>query len=169
MREPSAWARSVVINRLRRGDLLEGACGIAALLIMLAIGMSAWLAVPIAVLTYAGVTLLRPRSQKHERGPDQEPVTLDASPNGNGATVKTALEAARFGLTPRERELLPLLAQRLTDREIAERLCISYRTAEGHSRSILAKLELTSRREVADFCEKHGLLPPSIPPLAAGE
>jgi DNA-binding NarL/FixJ family response regulator len=74
-----------------------------------------------------------------------------------------ASPAARFGLTRREIEILPMLAQRLTDREIAERLSISPRTAMNHTASILAKLGLTSRREVADFAAEHGLLPPTEP------
>lgn len=166
MRERAARSRSIVIDRLRRGDLLEGLGATAALLILLAIDMPALLAIALAVLTYAGSTLLRSRPPDPEHRPE---LLLQPNPNADGATVKSAVAAARFGLTPREREFLPLLAQRLTDREIAERFCISHRTAENHVRSILAKLGLTSRREVADFCDEHGLLPPSIPPSGEDE
>ena len=58
---------------------------------------------------------------------------------------------AGFGLTPREVEIAQLLKQRLSDREIAERLFISPRTAGTHVTSILGKLGLSSRREVPDF------------------
>lgn len=60
-----------------------------------------------------------------------------------------------FGLTRRELEILPLLAQRLTDSEIADRLSISPRTVMNHVASILGKLGLKSRREVAAFLEQH--------------
>jgi predicted ATPase/DNA-binding CsgD family transcriptional regulator len=58
---------------------------------------------------------------------------------------------AAFGLTPREIEIVQLLKHRLSDREIAERLFISPRTAGTHVTSILGKLGLSSRREVPDF------------------
>jgi predicted ATPase/DNA-binding CsgD family transcriptional regulator len=73
----------------------------------------------------------------------------------NASTSPTALDDAgrfaAFGLTPREIEIVQLLKQRLSDREIAERLFISPRTAGTHVTSILGKLELSSRREVPDF------------------
>jgi DNA-binding CsgD family transcriptional regulator len=52
-------------------------------------------------------------------------------------------------LTPREVEVLHLLAQHLTDREIADQLFIGHRTVNAHVSSILAKLEVDSRREAA--------------------
>jgi DNA-binding NarL/FixJ family response regulator len=52
-------------------------------------------------------------------------------------------------LSRREREILPLLAARWTDREIAEALCISYRTVTTHVTHIYNKLGVGSRREAA--------------------
>lgn len=49
-------------------------------------------------------------------------------------------------LTHREREILHLLASRLTNREIAELLSISVRTVECHVQGILAKLGAPNRR-----------------------
>jgi predicted ATPase/DNA-binding CsgD family transcriptional regulator len=56
-------------------------------------------------------------------------------------------------LTPREREVAGLIAQRLTNRQIAERLVVSERTVHAHVRNVLAKLELASRAQVADWFE----------------
>ncbi|WP_426623380.1 ATP-binding protein [Leifsonia sp. McL0607] len=52
-------------------------------------------------------------------------------------------------LSPRESQVAALVGQGLTDRQIAERLVISRRTAEGHVASGLMKLGLTSRSQLA--------------------
>lgn len=54
-------------------------------------------------------------------------------------------------LSAREREILPLLAARWTDREIAGALCISHRTVTTHVSHIFSKLGINSRREVVPF------------------
>jgi non-specific serine/threonine protein kinase len=52
-------------------------------------------------------------------------------------------------LTRRESEIAALVAEGLTNREIAERLVVAQRTAEGHVARILSKLNFTSREQVA--------------------
>ncbi|MBB5898094.1 non-specific serine/threonine protein kinase [Kutzneria kofuensis] len=52
-------------------------------------------------------------------------------------------------LTRREREVAALIAQGLSNRDIANRLVIAQRTAEGHVERVLVKLGLTSRTQVA--------------------
>jgi DNA-binding NarL/FixJ family response regulator len=54
-------------------------------------------------------------------------------------------------LTPREVEVVSLIAAGLTNREIAERLVISAKTVEHHVSRILDKLNLHDRAEVAAF------------------
>ncbi|WP_236796928.1 AAA family ATPase [Amycolatopsis sp. GM8] len=54
-------------------------------------------------------------------------------------------------LTAREREIAGLLAESLSNRQIADRLVLSERTVESHVRSILAKLGLANRVEVAQW------------------
>jgi DNA-binding NarL/FixJ family response regulator len=61
-------------------------------------------------------------------------------------------------MTPREQEVLTLLAYGHTNGEIAERLCISERTVESHRMKIMAKLELKSRAELVRFAIDNGLL-----------
>jgi DNA-binding CsgD family transcriptional regulator len=60
-------------------------------------------------------------------------------------------------LTPREREVARLLADGLTNSQLAERLYISPRTAAVHVSNILAKLGMTSRTEVAAWAVRSGL------------
>lgn len=59
-------------------------------------------------------------------------------------------------LTEREREILNLLCQGITDREIAHRLCISIRTVNGHLRHIYAKLGVHSRSETMHLALEKG-------------
>jgi predicted ATPase/DNA-binding CsgD family transcriptional regulator len=63
-----------------------------------------------------------------------------------------------FDLTRREREILALLTQRLTDPEIADALFISAKTAGHHVSNILAKLDAKNRREAAALAVRHGLV-----------
>jgi DNA-binding CsgD family transcriptional regulator len=55
---------------------------------------------------------------------------------------------AKDPLTPREREVAGLVAQALSNREVARTLVLSERTVESHVRSILAKTGLTTRTEL---------------------
>lgn len=55
----------------------------------------------------------------------------------------------RYPLTPREREVAELVAQGLTNREIAAQLHLSERTAQNHVQHILTKLDLPNRTQIA--------------------
>jgi two-component system response regulator NreC len=61
-------------------------------------------------------------------------------------------------LTPREEEVLALLAQGHTNQEIADRLVISIKTVETHRAHILDKLGLRKRAELVRYARTHGLL-----------
>jgi len=66
--------------------------------------------------------------------------------------------AERFGLTPREQQVLRLLVQGQSDKEIGEALFISHRTVMGHVANLLAKLDVSSRTAVAHVAARQGLL-----------
>jgi DNA-binding CsgD family transcriptional regulator len=59
---------------------------------------------------------------------------------------RPSTRANKFGLTPRQLEILSLVAEGLSNAEIAERLSIAPKTAEHHVAAVLAKLDVRSRR-----------------------
>ena len=97
---------------------------------------------------------------------------LEALGAGGDADAAAALlrslgvKAARSGpkglgvLTKREREVLALLGEGLTNRQIAERLVVAPKTAENHVSSVLFKLELTGRAQAAAYAVRHTTPPP---------
>jgi DNA-binding NarL/FixJ family response regulator len=76
----------------------------------------------------------------------------------------TAAEATAAGaaprLTAREQEVAVLVAQGLSNREIADRLTITERTAENHVRHVLARLGFRSRAQIAAWAVAHELAAP---------
>ena len=69
-------------------------------------------------------------------------------------------DRALDAVSEREKEVLALIAQGLTNKEIAEKLIISENTARNHVSRILEKLGLARRSEAAVFAAQHGLLDP---------
>ena len=65
---------------------------------------------------------------------------------------------APLGLTPREREVLRLIAEGLTNRQIAERLVVSEHTVHRHVTNMLRKLDLPSRTAAAALAARLGML-----------
>ena len=79
-------------------------------------------------------------------------------------------EASRIAsLTTRERQIVQLVSEGLRNKDIGERLFISESTARNHLTSILDKLELTDRFQLAVYAFRRGLvLCPPAAPLVAG-
>src|SRR5690349_5895731 len=79
---------------------------------------------------------------------------------GDGAEPEeaaTAEEEDPFGLTPRERQVLALLAEGMTNREIGDTLFMAEKTASVHVSRILAKLDVRSRTQAAALAHRLGL------------
>ncbi len=70
----------------------------------------------------------------------------------------TGTPADTTGLTPREQDVLRLLVEGRSDRDIAQALGISYRTVTSYVRNILAKFDATSRTAVAAEAVRRGLV-----------
>lgn len=69
-------------------------------------------------------------------------------------------QAALDGLTGREREVLTLIAEGLTNQEIAGRLYISIKTVQTHRAHIMEKLNLHDRTELVRYAIRKGLIEP---------
>lgn len=62
-------------------------------------------------------------------------------------------------LTDREIEVLCLLANGYSNRQIADQLCLSVRTIESHRANLISKLDLHTRLELVRYARKHDLIP----------
>lgn len=75
---------------------------------------------------------------------------LDHAARCDGATTPAIQAAAHpLPITDREREITALIARGLSNREIAERLCVSVRTVEGHIYRACTKLDAADRDQLA--------------------
>jgi DNA-binding CsgD family transcriptional regulator len=80
-----------------------------------------------------------------------------------GLTTQTRAAAARktsaapAGLSPREAEILRLVAAGRTNREIADALYLSVRTVERHVTNLYAKIGARGRADATAFALRHGL------------
>jgi DNA-binding NarL/FixJ family response regulator len=83
---------------------------------------------------------------------EKAPAPAAAASNGDEADDP-------FGLTPRERDVLALVAAGATNREIGERLHMAEKTASVHVSRILAKLNVRSRTEAAAVAHRQGVVP----------
>lgn len=85
----------------------------------------------------------------HGKNDSLEDAIGNALGESSTPTARQAREGQAFSLTAREREIAGLVAQGLTNREIANKLVISTRTAETHVQNILTKTGFTTRSQVA--------------------
>ena len=68
-------------------------------------------------------------------------------------------ERDEVSLTAREQEILCLVAEGASNKEIAQKLSVSIHTIKSHMRKILAKLHLEKRQEAASYAKREGLIP----------
>jgi DNA-binding CsgD family transcriptional regulator len=92
--------------------------------------------------------------------PWSDVIAIAAALTPPGGSPEAARAETPDRLTPRERDVLQLLAETRTDREIADALFLSPRTVNWHVRGILAKLGAASRRDAVAQARAEGLVSP---------
>jgi len=75
-----------------------------------------------------------------------------------GVQLRRGQQVADYGLTPRENEILQLMATGLSNRDIAVRLFISHNTVKNHVRAVLDKLHAATRTEAVMIGARVGLI-----------
>src|SRR5487761_784515 len=80
-----------------------------------------------------------------------------ASAGPSGSDVKPSFDPELDQLTSREREVLRLIAQGYTYKEIARELYISVKTVESHVSSVLRKLQMSSRHQLTRWAAERRL------------
>ncbi len=83
---------------------------------------------------------------------------LDAFASGAPDAPSAADETELDQLTPREREVLQLIARGYAYKEVGRRLSVSVKTVETHVSSVLRKLQLSSRHELARWATDRRLI-----------
>ena len=77
---------------------------------------------------------------------------------GESTKPRTEQAASPDPLTPRETDVLKLIVQGYTNRQVGEELSISVRTVEGHRANLLEKLGLRTRVELVRYARDRGLI-----------
>ena len=82
---------------------------------------------------------------------------LDAFARDSAPYVESALDPELDQLTPRERQVLRLIARGYSYRDIAIELTISVKTVESHVSSVLRKLQLSNRHQLTNWASERNL------------
>lgn len=103
-----------------------------------------------AVGIYAGLKLKKQKEVvvvKEVRVRDSEPFVLNVD------------KLKELGITPREHEILALIAEGLSNREIGERLFVSENTVKTHSSRLFEKIGVNRRLQAVQKAKELGLIP----------
>jgi DNA-binding CsgD family transcriptional regulator len=103
-----------------------------------------------AVGIYAGLRLRRPK---------EVVVVKEVQVRVGGPFVLNADKLKELAITQREHEILGLIAEGLSNREIAERLFVSENTVKTHSSRIFDKLGVSRRTQAVQRAKEFGLIP----------
>ena len=158
---------------MRRPVLFYGLLG-GLLVAVLKLVEYRWLVVEHSVEIYAGLVaalfaalgiglglrLTRPRAAAVERVVVREvPVPVPVPVPAPAPFARDAAAVERLGVTPRELEILELIAAGLSTREIAGRLFVSENTVKTHASRLFDKLGARRRTQAVQLGKERGLIP----------
>src|SRR4051812_15197957 len=103
---------------------------------------------------WLGLRLTRPTERLIVR---EIPVPVPVPAGGEFAVNSASVQ--RLGLTPRELEILALIAEGLSTREIAERIYVSENTVKTHSANLFSKLNARRRTQAVQIAKEAGVIP----------
>jgi DNA-binding NarL/FixJ family response regulator len=114
-------------------------------------------------------TLIRAYLAQTSTKPIESPFggTIADSPNGHEEAKAADIAQELRVLTPREIEVLTLVAEGYTNQEIADKLVLSVKTIQAHRSNVMEKLGLHDITHLVRFALRHGLIPPD-PSLRPG-
>jgi DNA-binding CsgD family transcriptional regulator len=101
---------------------------------------------------WVGLRLMRPKVVEVE-------VVREVEVRVGGPFVRNAARLEQTGITPRELEILGLIAEGLSNREIGERLFVSENTVKTHSSRLFEKLDVSRRTQAVQKGKELGLIP----------
>jgi len=85
----------------------------------------------------------------------------DTAPADAAEPVRTAPDEADVGLTRREREILALVSEGYSNRELAKMIWVTEQTVKFHLSNIYRKLDVSNRTEASRWAHKHRLVDPA--------
>ena len=126
-------------------------------LIFTAYGERSLLAARARVRTRAATSSRRPRTRRSSARSRRSPPARRSSIPGSWPSSSPAQGQADV-LTPREREILQLLADGMSNADVAAKLFISQETVKSHVRHILAKLEADTRTQAVAIALREAMI-----------
>ena len=126
------------------------------------VALTAVALVSVYLLLIAAIVLFRNREgggavQAPARSGGESAPSIEVAPTPEEVlATRCASLAEQYGLTPRERDIFPLLAQGHTMPAISERLFVSENTVKSHAKRIYQKLGIHARAELIDLVNRAG-------------
>ena len=108
-----------------------------------------------AINAAASFAVLEYKTLLVDADPDMPPVPIDAT---QAAQLRESVHDMLKQLSPRQREILQLIAEGYSNQKIANELFISVKTVEAHKAHIMSKLHAQNRTDLIRYAIRRGLV-----------
>ena len=109
---------------------------------------------------YAGLAKALIRAYLAQASKESPTITRGATADSTQDAKEASLAQELSVLTPREVEVMTLVAEGCTNQEIANRLMLSIKTVQAHQANVMEKLGLHDITQLVRFAMRHGLIAP---------